>query len=110
MDATFYERFGRVYYPGYNHMWGDTELSHVSDLLDTTINLPILFAHEHYTTGKNFMDAINHKNNSYFQVDEDTYISRVKEKFGLSNYKGTLKCPPEHIAYFSKKGINICNI
>lgn len=81
MDKVYYDRFGYVYNPSYKHMFADTELTHVAELLGKLIvRNDIVFPHRTEVTGN---DAINKKNNSTWAQGEALYLERVKQNFGL---------------------------
>lgn len=81
MDKVYYDQFGYVYNPGYKHMFADTELTHVAELLGKLIaRNDVVFPHRTEVTGN---DAINKKNNSTWAQGEAFYLQRVKENFGL---------------------------
>lgn len=81
MDKVYYDRFGYVYNPGYKHMFADTELTHVAELLGKLIvRNDIVFPHRTEVTGN---DAINKKNNGTWTQGEALYLERVKQNFGL---------------------------
>jgi hypothetical protein len=107
MDRKYYERFGYIYYPEYKHMFCDTELTHVGDLLNRKITLPITFPHNHYATGRTQRDAINIKNDATWNQGEALYLSRMEKDFGLHNPPGVLKCDKHHIAWLAAKGYKI---
>ncbi len=109
MDRAYYNRFGYVYNPEMVHMFADTEMTHVADLLDRKITLPIVFPHNHYATGINKKDAINDKNDATWNQGEAVYLRRVKENFGLIDPPGKLNCGPGHINWLRAKGIHINN-
>lgn len=110
MDRTYYNRFGYIYYPGYSHMFADTEMSHVGDLLDRTVRINLCFPHAHYTTGKMQMDAINEKNNATWNQGEALYLDRLKQNFGLTSLPGKLRCDPSHWAWLRSKGVDISKL
>lgn len=107
MDRVYYERFGYVYYPGYKHLFCDTEMTHVADLLGRKITLPIRIPHNHYTTGLNRKDAVNEKNDATWQQGEALYLERMKNNFGLGENVGVLSCDMGHINWLKSKGVNI---
>lgn len=81
MDKVYYDRFGYVYNPSYQHMFADTELTHVAELLGKLIvRNDIVFPHRTEVTGN---DAINKKNNGTWTQGEALYLERVKQNFGL---------------------------
>lgn len=83
MDRAFYNRFGYIYHPVYNHMYGDEELAEVGKMLNRTITLPDYFRHEHYSTGINPKDEVNVKNDSYLLVDREHFKTRQKNHFDI---------------------------
>lgn len=110
MDRQYYNRFGYVYYPEYKHLFCDTEMTHVADLLDRKITLPIRIPHNHYTTGKTQRDAINIKNDSTWGQGEALYLNRVLDGFGLVNPPGVLRCDNGHARWLKSKGFEIESI
>lgn len=108
MDRVYYERFGYVYYPEYKHLFCDTEMTCVGDLLDKTILVPMLFQHNHYTqAGGIKKDAISVKNDATWGQGERLYIERIKRNFDLpeSEIKGTLRCDNVHLQWLKSKGV-----
>lgn len=85
MDRAYYNRFGYIYHPDYLHMHCDEEMTIVGHMLGKVITLDLLFPHNHYTTGKMEMDAINVKNNSTWAHGQATLDRRAKDNFGVSN-------------------------
>lgn len=85
MDRAYYNRFGYIYHPDYLHMHCDEEMTIVGHMLDRVITLDLLFQHNHYTTGKMQMDAINVKNNSTWAHGQCTLDRRAKDNFGIVN-------------------------
>jgi len=105
MDRAFYKRFGYIYPPAYKHMFCDTEMTAVGDMLDCTINMKdVLFEHVHYTTGKTQRDAINIRNDSTWNQGQNMYIRRYKNNFFLnpSEIKGRIK-DEEHVKWLNKR-------
>lgn len=85
MDRVYYERFEYIYHPDYQHMHCDEEMTIVGHMLGKVITLDLLFPHNHYTTGKMQMDAINVKNNSTWAHGQCTLDRRAKDNFGIVN-------------------------
>lgn len=83
MDRVYYNRFGYIYHPDYNHMYGDEELADIGKILGKTVTLDLYFPHRHYSTGKMKRDATNVQNDSYYGVDGDTYRRRKENNFYL---------------------------
>jgi len=105
MDRAYYDRFGYIYYPGYKHMFCDTEMTHVADLLGRKLRLPIKFPHNHYTQkqGQPF-DGVNQKNDSTWSQGEALYLQRIKDNFGLTDTPGKLDCADHHKQWLQNKG------
>jgi hypothetical protein len=103
LDLGYYRRFGYVYNPIYQHMFADTEMTHVADLLDRKITIPIRFPHNHYVTGKNVKDNISVKNDATWMQGEVNYLNRIAENFGLSDPPGELKAGTNHLAWIANK-------
>lgn len=83
LDRKYYERFGYVYYPGYQHLFCDTEMTAVADLTGRKITSQLLFEHQHYSTGKTKKDAINAKNDATWGQGKKLYNNRKKINFGI---------------------------
>lgn len=86
MDRKYYNRFGYIYYPEYQHMFCDTEMTDVGHLLNKVIDLndpnhP--FLHKHYTAGFMQKDETNEKNDSTWNQGEALYNARKEFNFGL---------------------------
>lgn len=111
MGRKYYERFGYIYYPEYRHMFADTEMSHVADLLGKKITADIYIPHRHYTTGYNERDAVSNRNDSTWHQGEALYLSRVERDFDLSptDIKDVLRCGQDHARWLASKGFSIQN-
>lgn len=83
MDREWYNRFGYVFYPEYQHMHVDDDLSMVSHRLDRTLYVDLLFEHLHYTKGKMEKDETNEKNDSTYSQGATIYGIRGGNNFGL---------------------------
>lgn len=83
MDRAYYNRFGYIYHPDYNHMYGDEELAEVGKMLNRTIVLPDYFRHNHYSTGINPKDEVNAKNDSFMMIDKETFLRRKAVNFDV---------------------------
>ena len=85
MDRKFYKTFGYIYNPVYIHMFCDTELATICDMLDCVIvRNDIVFPHNHYTTGHE-KDAVNVRNDLSWKQGEEMYFKRLKENFGFQH-------------------------
>ena len=107
MDRKYYNRFRYIVHPEYMHMFGDTWLTHIADLLGRVVNIPMLFSHNHYTTGKMKRDDVNIANDKTWMQGENLYIKHVKGNFGLSPEQivGKLNCHKEHITWLKQRGV-----
>lgn len=109
MDRIYYTRFGYIYHPEYMHMFSDTEMTTVGEMLGKIITLPITFKHNHYTTGNTEKDEVNVKNDATWEQGEHLYLQRMKDSFGLQpevivpDYVS--KIHPSHIHWLKTKGI-----
>ncbi len=83
MDREYYNRFGYIYYPGYHHMFCDTEMTAVGNMLGRMLMLDVSFPHKHYSTGAVKKDAISIKNDATWQQGEQLYNERRKKNFEL---------------------------
>jgi len=83
LDRAYYNRFGYVYFPGYKHLFCDTEMTTVGDILGRTIKSDLYFEHRHYSVGKSRKDLINIKNNKTWKQGENLYNQRKAINFGL---------------------------
>lgn len=85
MDRTYYNRFGYIYHPDYQHMFCDQEMTAVGHMLGKVITLDLTFEHLHYTTGKSPKDAINRKNDATWAQGEALFNERLKTNFGIES-------------------------
>lgn len=85
MDREYYNRFGYVYYPGFTHLWADTEMTVVGHYLGKVINVPMIFKHNHYTTGNFKKDSISEKNDKTHAHGKLVFNTRKKRNFDISN-------------------------
>jgi len=85
MDRIYYNRFGYIYHPEYRHMFCDTEITCVADLLRRKIDIPITFPHLHPGHGHGTPDALNARADATWQQGEDLFLSRMKKNFDLAD-------------------------
>lgn len=86
MDRSYYNRFGYIYYPEYQHLFCDTEMTDVGHILNKVINLKDgvhKFIHNHYSLGYMVKDEINAKNDATWTQGETLYYSRKSNNFYL---------------------------
>lgn len=83
MDRKFYEANGYFYFPGFSHMFCDTDLTHKADIQKKLIvRNDITFFHNHYTTRKTKKDAVNEKADATWNAGMALYFERLKDGFG----------------------------
>lgn len=85
MDRVYYERYGYIYNPAYQHMFVDQELTSVAIMTGKYIKLPLLLPHNHYSTGKTPKDALNERNDRTWQQGERLFNERLKTNFDIEN-------------------------
>lgn len=85
LSRKYYERFGYVYFEGYNHLFCDTEMTAVAHMTGKVINSDLMFRHNHYLTGAMKKDDINIKNDSTWKQGENLFNERKAINFGLKD-------------------------
>lgn len=83
MDRKYYDRFGYIYHPDYEHMFCDTELTCVADITGRKITSKLLFPHKHYSVTKEKPDAIARKNDATWAQGEKLFLQRYAKNFDL---------------------------
>lgn len=101
LDRKYYDRFKYIYYPGYRHMFCDTEFSHVADVLKRVIwRNDIVFRHNHYSNKAAKRDAINVRADATWDQGKALYIERLKNGFGLDiDVDGLSKYAIDHVKW-----------
>jgi glycosyltransferase involved in cell wall biosynthesis len=84
MDRAYYNRFKYVYYPGFQHLFCDTFMTCVADLLARRIDLQIPFTHLHHSVGKSVKDALNDRTDATWEQGQKLFIELAKMNFLLS--------------------------
>jgi len=104
MDRKFYERFGYIYNPLYTHMFCDTEMTSVGDLLGKTVKINEVFEHVHPSTGKVKRDALNIRNDKTWNQGREVYLTRWKNNFDLKlcDIKGRIT-DEEHLKWVQRE-------
>jgi hypothetical protein len=64
-------------------MFSDQEMTAVAHMLGKVITLPLVFPHNHYSTGKFERDAVTLRNNATWQQGERVFNERLKSNFGI---------------------------
>jgi glycosyltransferase involved in cell wall biosynthesis len=83
MDRIYYNRFGYIYYPEYKHMFCDTDMTCVADLLCRRMDVHVPFPHLHYSAGKGTKDVLNERCDATWEQGEKLFIERAKQNFGI---------------------------
>lgn len=107
MDREYYSRLGYIYNPEYNHLFCDTEMTVVGDLLGKTINIPMLFPHRHHTQpGGIAKDEVSKKNDATWAQGQAVFLNRARKVFGLPAefVKGGVK-DPTYKLWMAKHGV-----
>lgn len=95
MDKAYYDSFGYVYYPGYSHLFCDTELTTVAEYTDRLIiRNDIVFNH------KTINDAQHKGTDSTWKQGEKLYLERFKINFGVEKKK-EISCP-NHLRWLQR--------
>lgn len=106
LDRAYYNRFGYVYYPEYLHLFCDTELTCVADLLGRKIEIDLPFIHNHYSTGKTKKDEVNTKADSTWAQGESLFLKRLANKFDLKETSGRIT-DTAYLNWAKSKGVTI---
>ena len=84
MDRIYYENQGYIYYPEYQHMFCDTDMTHKASLEGKLIvRNDLVFTHNHYSIGKSEKDCVNTKADLTWNQGEKVYLERVNNNFGI---------------------------
>lgn len=86
MTRDYYESQGHVYDPAFEHMFCDTQLTHIADITrKLIIRNDIVFKHEHYSVTKGKKDSITIKADSTWERGKGTYLNNCRKAFGIPN-------------------------
>ena len=83
MDRVYYNRFGYIYFPEYLHLFCDTEMTCVADMLGKRLDLKLSFPHNHYSKLGSLKDAISEKVDATHSQGEKLFLERAKHNFDL---------------------------
>lgn len=83
MDRTYYNRFGYIYYPGYEHMVADEELTKVGEILRRVIKCDLLFPHKHYSVTGAERDEVSKKADETLSFGRHLFRKRKRKRFYL---------------------------
>lgn len=90
MDRVYYDRFGYIYHPSYRHMYCDTELTTVADMLGRKIVSSAMFYHNYHSicSAEVQVDQLKLRNDATFEEGRKNYIARKAINFDLiGDYK-----------------------
>lgn len=90
MDRKYYKRFGYVYNPSYQHMFADTEITAVADLLGRKLICDLEFKHLHYSVTGTAKDAVSEKADATWDQGKALFLERYKNNFGLIDPPGKI--------------------
>jgi hypothetical protein len=86
MDRAYYERFGYIYHPEYEHLFADTELTAVADYTGRKITSDLLFRHRHYSEKDGIKkDATSQKADRTWNQGEQLFLKHYEQNFGIEN-------------------------
>lgn len=91
LDRIYYNRFGYIYHPDYQHNFCDTELTCVADLTGRKLTSNILFKHNHYSVTKTPPDLISKRADKTWDQGEKLFLERYKRNFDLKEIKGRIE-------------------
>lgn len=79
LDLAYYNRFGYIYHPDFQHLFCDTYMTCVADITGRKITSNLLFKHNHYSVGGAVKDDVNKKNDATWKQGEETFIRLMKQ-------------------------------
>lgn len=85
MDQIYYQQYSYIYHNDYLHLHADEELTCVALMTGKYIKIPLLFPHNHYSTGRTEKDEINVKNDSTWGQGQRTLDHHALNNFGIEN-------------------------
>jgi hypothetical protein len=75
MDRAYYNRFGYIYHPDFEHMFCDTYMTAVADITGRKITSNLEFKHLNNTIN----DDLRNRTNGTWKQGEETFIRLMKE-------------------------------
>jgi hypothetical protein len=100
LGKKYYDRFGYIYHPDYVSLWCDNEFTEVSEQLNKVHKSDkIIIEHKHPVYQKTNYDQLYVRNESYFNIDKETYKKRKVDNFDLTSISLSILTPsvPERI-------------
>jgi hypothetical protein len=84
LGKKYYDRFGYIYHPDYISLWCDNEFTDVSRILNRVYKSnEIIIEHQHPVYQKTNYDQLYVRNESYYNIDHETYDKRSVRGFDL---------------------------
>lgn len=84
LGKKYYDRFGYIYNPEYISLWCDNEFTDVSIQLKRVYKSDqVIIEHQHPVYQKTNYDELYIRNESYFNLDKETYVKRRERNFDL---------------------------
>jgi hypothetical protein len=84
LGKKYYDRFNYIYHPDYISLWCDNEFTDVSRILNRVYKSDkLIIEHQHPVYQKTEYDELYVKNESYYNVDHETYDKRSARGFDL---------------------------
>lgn len=85
MDRAYYNRFGYIYHPSYRHMYCDTELTTVADMIGRKIVSTLMFFHNYHSISSADVkaDSLKLRNDATYEEGRKNYIKRKEINFDL---------------------------
>ena len=97
-----------IYYPGYKHMFCDTELTCIAYMEDKVIDASNLeFKHLHYSKGYSKKDYVDIKNQNTFYEGFNIFRKRISRNFHLSDSLLKEKIPSSILEWVEENQKNI---
>jgi len=102
-SREYLESFDYIYHPSYSHMFCDTELTCVANILDCVIERDnLLFEHLHYTREFHPKDRIDDKNQMTFYPGLDIFKKRLSDNFDIPHSMIKGKIPEEILQWIEE--------
>ena len=79
MDRAYYDRTGYIYHPAFDHLFCDTYLTCVADIIGKKITSGLQFNHDHYSVNGTPPDDVHKKNDATWRQGQDTFITLMKQ-------------------------------
>jgi len=96
MDRVYYKRFGYIYHPDFRHMFSDTHLTHVADVLGKLyMRNDLLFQHNHYSVTHTAKDEVSIRADKTWHDGRKTYLDMVRANLGLPDEIDIFQLKPE---------------